>query len=174
MHYSLSTHFNVFLLIHCINEWLLIFPLWIILYLLYMVLTGTTLYIPSGARGAVTMISPRWGCWDVAPSDAEFFTPSVAEGVVFMYQISRLGFARRTVCGAEELLLEYRPRGVKCFLPRAKPRGGSRAKPRWWCLCIRFLVSASLDEQFSCGGECSQCGVEELTPPYGHPSTRGE
>jgi hypothetical protein len=32
------------------------------------------------------------------PSEAEGWIPSEAEVVVFMYQISRLGFARRAVC----------------------------------------------------------------------------
>ncbi len=59
---------------------------------------------------------------------------------------SRLGSARRAVCGAQELLLESRPRGAKCFLPRAEPRSVPRAEPRG-TYTHKTLVSAPLDEQ---------------------------
>jgi hypothetical protein len=49
------------------------------------------------SRGAVTRIPPQRGEMFFTPSEAEGWIPSEAEVVVFMYQISRLGFARRAV-----------------------------------------------------------------------------
>ena len=62
--------------------------------------------------GAVTRIPPQRGEMFFTPSEAEVCTPSGAEGYMNTSD-SRLGFARRTVCGAQELLLESRPRGAK-------------------------------------------------------------
>ena len=80
--------------------------------------------------GTVTMMPPQWGY--CTPSGAEC-TPSGAEGWVYMHWISRLGFARRTVCEPSAHRAEPR------FAPRAKPRGTYTHK---------ILVSAPLDEQF--------------------------
>ncbi len=41
------------------------------------------------------------------------------------------------------------PRAKPSVAPRAEPSVAPRAKPRGGCICIGFLVSASLDEQFA-------------------------
>jgi len=77
------------------------------------------------------VMSPRWGCCDCTPSGAEGLIPSVAEGWgVYVYQISRLGFARRAVVETRSCYNNTAPEGrhhnssigAKCFVPRAKPR----------------------------------------------------
>jgi hypothetical protein len=41
------------------------------------------------------------------------------------------------------------PRAEPRVAPRAEPSIAPRAEPRGWCICIEFLVSASLGEQFA-------------------------
>jgi hypothetical protein len=66
------------------------------------------------------MMSTRWGCCDCTPSEAEGLHPERSRGV---------------------------PHSEPSVAPRAEP-SAPRAKPWGWCICIGFLVSTSLDEQF--------------------------